>query len=108
MLEHIADRNRVQKKAIANSKLFTDGLPADEIYADLLKMAENAKAAQLLRNDYIAIIVELSSGLCRGTVMIVAQYAARADEEVYHEDPEWRAEVQAARDQLAAVLADSP
>lgn len=28
--------------------------------------------------------------------------------EVYHEDPAWRAEFQAARDQLATVLADSP
>lgn len=108
MLEYIADRSRSQKKMIANGKLFTDGLPVGEVDADLLALAENARAAQLLHNDYVASIVELSSGMCRDTAALISQYAARSDEEIYHEDPAWRAEVRAARDHLAAVLADSP
>ena len=109
METHVMERNSPQKHLISIGQGFGDtGIdPSDEeSVSELAVMSKNAMAAQSLFNDYITSVVSNTAGMCNETSRIVAEYAARADETVYHEDPVWAKRVLKAQERLAELLAE--
>ena len=65
--------------------------------AELEYWAEMAQAAQALHDDFVAGHLEMVSGLPDDLTRMIAGYATRSNEVVYHEDPEWRATIETER-----------
>lgn len=102
MIEHIRDRNKAQKRKI--SKGIPIAEPGDD--DEFKQMSDDACASQSLYNDYNSSIIGVATGAPSEICDLIAEFAARADEHVYNEDPIWQEDIRAAREQLARVIAD--
>ena len=102
MRDYISPRSKMQKKIIAKGGYFVKEDHYDQHQREL---AVEAHCAQSLHNNYVASVVELRTDLPVEICGLVAEYAARADESIYHEDLAWQEDIRVAREQLACVLA---
>lgn len=96
MMEHIEPRNAVQKRKI--SKGIRMARAGDN--PTFIRMSDDCWAVQSLHNDYVACVVGENRGVPHEVAALIAGFAARADENVYYEDPLWRKEVRQARERI--------
>lgn len=109
MLKHVGSRNQAQKNKIAIGEFKctdTNGVFVSEF--------DSAIVVQELHNQYIACVAGaaagvVESGSCEIPVLpseicdIIGMFAARSNESVYHEDPQWREEVDQQKKYIASA-----